>query len=189
MNYQEPDDQQYFPGKNSDRQLLISGLDEQVSQIVGGDVVAMPNSGHARTRIALEGEEGRGKVHIDDSHLSGILYLTLPENCKGGTDFFRHKETMTDRAPINEDEMHAMGLNNIRELWDKIILPQSTDESKWERTMRVPMRYNRLILLKPWLWHTAGPGFGDCLANGRLVYLMFFNYKNEPNLNPNKVYG
>ena len=40
--------------------------------------------------------------------------------------------------------------------------------------MTVPMRYNRLVLLRPWLWHTAGPGFGDNLENGRLVYLMFF---------------
>ena len=40
--------------------------------------------------------------------------------------------------------------------------------------MSVPMRFNRLVLLRPWLWHTAGAGFGDRLENGRLVYLMFF---------------
>ena len=22
-------------------------------------------------------------------------------------------------------------------------------------------RFNRLLLLRPWLWHNAGPGFGD----------------------------
>jgi hypothetical protein len=31
------------------------------------------------------------------------------------------------------------------------------------------------VLLRPWLWHTAGPGFGDSLENGRLVYLMFLD--------------
>jgi len=36
------------------------------------------------------------------------------------------------------------------------------------------MRFNRLVLLRPWLWHTSGPGFGDSIENGRLVYLMFF---------------
>ena len=41
-------------------------------------------------------------------------------------------------------------------------------------TMRVPMRFNRLVLLRPWLWHTAGEAFGDSLENGRLIYLMFF---------------
>jgi hypothetical protein len=40
--------------------------------------------------------------------------------------------------------------------------------------MQAPMRFNRLIMLRPWLWHTAGTGFGDSMENGRLVYLMFF---------------
>lgn len=40
--------------------------------------------------------------------------------------------------------------------------------------MRVPRRFNRLVMLWPWLWHTVGPAFGDRLENRRLVYLMFF---------------
>jgi hypothetical protein len=48
------------------------------------------------------------------------------------------------------------------------------DRSKWELSMTVPMRFNRLVLLRPWLWHTSGPGFGDSVENGRLVYVMFF---------------
>ncbi len=47
------------------------------------------------------------------------------------------------------------------------------DDSAWENMVTVPMLLNRLILLRPWLWHTAGPGIGDNLQNGRLVYLMF----------------
>ena len=31
-----------------------------------------------------------------------------------------------------------------------------------------------LVLLQPHYWPTAGPGFGDSLENGRLIYLMFF---------------
>jgi len=41
-------------------------------------------------------------------------------------------------------------------------------------TLRIPMRYNRLILLRPWLWHTAGESFGNSPETARLVYLMFF---------------
>ena len=50
----------------------------------------------------------------------------------------------------------------------------SVDDSQWEMTMRIPMRFNRLVLLRPWFWHTAGPAIGDRPENGRLVYLMFF---------------
>jgi hypothetical protein len=56
----------------------------------------------------------------------------------------------------------------------RVLERDTVDDSKWEMTMRVPMRFNRLILLRPWLWHTAGEAFGDSIRNGRLVYLMFF---------------
>lgn len=55
-----------------------------------------------------------------------------------------------------------------------IVARDSLDDSAWETVMTVPMRFNRLVLLRPWLWHTAGPGFGDRPENGRLVYLLFF---------------
>jgi hypothetical protein len=31
--------------------------------------------------------------HVDDGLLSGLLYLNLPEQCRGGTSFYRHVET------------------------------------------------------------------------------------------------
>lgn len=55
-----------------------------------------------------------------------------------------------------------------------VLSADSSKDDAWECTMSVPMRFNRLVLLRPWLWHTAGPGFGDSLASGRLVYLLFY---------------
>lgn len=40
--------------------------------------------------------------------------------------------------------------------------------------MTVPMRFNRLILFSPWMFHNSAAGFGDRPENGRLVHLMFF---------------
>jgi len=37
--------------------------------------------------------------------------------------------------------------------------------------MTVPIRFNRMILFRPWFWHTAGASFGDNIENGRLVHL------------------
>ncbi|MGH8191496.1 MAG: hypothetical protein ACREP2_08635 [Rhodanobacteraceae bacterium] len=67
-----------------------------------------------------------------------------------------------------------MGYATPAAMYADIIEKGSNDDSKWELTMQVPMRYNRRVLLRPWLWHNAGQGFGDSLENGRLVYLMFF---------------
>jgi hypothetical protein len=124
--------------------------------------------------MTLAADVGRAKVHIDQAYWSGILYLSRPEDCRGGTEFFRHRATNSDRAPLDDREMRAMGYDSMAQMHRDIIERDSMDESMWEPTMQAPMRFNRLILLRPWLWHTAGPAFGDRMENGRLVYLMFF---------------
>jgi hypothetical protein len=164
-----------FPGRNSLERINIEGLSEEVSRLVHEPLEpTQPLESHAKCRLTLAGDEGKAKVHIDNSHWSGILYLSRPEDCRGGTDFFRHLPTDSDRAPADHDELAARGYASFEEMHREIIEQDSVDDSKWERTMHVPMRFNRLVLLRPWLWHTAGPAFGDRPENGRLVYLMFF---------------
>lgn len=170
-----PEQQGPFPGRNSLERLEIEGLDQAVSQIVGERVKPIsPLQSHAKFRVTLGADKGRAKVHVDQAYWSGILYLSKPEDCQGGTEFFRHRRTGTDRAPWNEQELAAMGYSSHQQMHQDIIERDSSDDSKWEPTMQVPMRFNRLVLLRPWLWHTAGPAFGDRPENARLVYLMFF---------------
>jgi hypothetical protein len=35
------------------------------------------------------------------------------------------------------------------------------------------MRFNRLVLFRPLLWHSAGDGFGRSIEDGRLAQLLF----------------
>lgn len=167
----------YFPGRNSEQRLMISGMSEQVSQIVREPVQPMQGSAHGKFRATFAGDEGKANVHIDNAYWSGILYLSRPEDCQGGTDFFRHKETDTERAPIYPEDFKKMGISNQQEFWDKYMTPDTNDPSKWEHTLRLPMRYNRLVLFRPWLYHNAGPSFGDTMENCRLIYLLFFGNK------------
>jgi hypothetical protein len=170
-----PEQQGAFPGRNSLERLNIEGLDEAVSRLVGEPLKPVsPLESHAKCRLTLAKDKSRAKVHIDNSHWSGILYLSRNEDSSGGTDFFRHIRTDSDRAPVYKEELAARGYSSFDEMHADIIEKDSVDDSKWERTTHVPMRFNRLVLLRPWLWHTAGPGFGDRAENGRLVYLMFF---------------
>jgi hypothetical protein len=170
-----PDLQGAFPGRNSVERVNIEGLDQAVSGIVGEPVRGQDHpQSHAKCRITLARDQGRARVHVDPSHWSGILFLSRPEDCRGGTDFFCHRATGTERAPYNDAEAARYGYPSAKEMVDRIITDDGKDDDKWELTMRVPMRFNRLILLRPWLWHTAGENFGDSMENGRLVYLMFF---------------
>ena len=164
-----------YPGRNSTQRVDIEGLAGQVSRLVGEPLRPMPPpEAHGKFRITLAGDTGTGKVHVDKAHWSGILYLSRPEDCRGGTEFFRHRPTNTDRVPYDAAELAATGYPTMEALIQDVIRRDGTDDDKWELTMRVPMRFNRLLLLRPWLWHTAGEAFGDRPANGRLVYLMFF---------------
>ncbi|HEX7804215.1 MAG TPA: DUF6445 family protein [Pseudoxanthomonas sp.] len=170
-----PPQEGMFPGRNSVERINIEGLAQQISRLVGEPLEAMPPpQSHAKSRITLAADKGKAKVHVDAAHWSGILYLSRPQDCQGGTEFFRHRATNTDRTPHDDREAAALGFASAKGMVEEILERDGTDDSKWEMTQRVPMRFNRLLLLRPWLWHTAGENFGDTLENGRLVYLMFF---------------
>ena len=177
QDYPVLDKETAFPGRNSAQRIQIQGLDDQVGRMLGLRLRIKEGSSHAKFRLTLAGDTGLGDVHIDNAHLSGVYYLTLPEHCEGGTDFFKHKRTGLDQALLEPREMSRLGVNTHDEAnaaYSKIMEEDARDRDKWEQVMRVPMRYNRLILFRPWLWHTAGPGFGTSIENGRLVYLLFY---------------
>ena len=164
-----------FPGRNSQQRLELEGLSGAVSRLVNEPLRPVnPLQSHAKFRLTMAADTGRAKVHTDRSHWSGILYLSRPGDCQGGTEFFRHKRTNSDRMPLNAEELAQMGYATGEQAHEDIVMRDSNDDDAWERTMQVPMRFNRLVLLRPWLWHTAGPAFGDRPENARLVYLMFF---------------
>lgn len=169
-----PEQRRAYPGRNSNQRIELQGLTQQVSRLVGEPLQpAVPREAHGKCRITMANDVASAKVHVDRAHWSGILYLSRPQDCRGGTEFFRHLPSGQDRAPYNDDEARQWGYASAKAMVDDAA-EQTIDDSQWEQTMTVPMRFNRLVLLRPWLWHTAGENFGDTMENARLVYLMFF---------------
>jgi hypothetical protein len=175
LDYPKPQQATYFPGRNSATPIHVDGLGRHVSRLVGEPLQPAPGTSHGKFRVTLAGDEGQGDIHVDaQCHWSAIYYLSLPEHCQGGTDFFRHKATNMDTAPVFARDRERLGMKSFDDVVDQIIKPHSRDRSQWEHIMRVPMRFNRLVLLRPWFWHTAGPGFGQSPEDGRLIQMMFF---------------
>ena len=173
--YPEPPEQPWYPGRNSARPYSIPGLDELIGHITGGAVKPFEGNVHGYFRLCLEGQIGKGGVHIDFSHWTGVYYLTLDEHARGGTDFYRHRASGTSRAPVYPEDWAAWPFDTADELWGRVIRPHTNDASQWDRVRHVPMKFNRVVLFRPWLWHNAGVGFGDCPANGRLIYVLSYD--------------
>jgi len=114
----------------------------------------------------------------DPASYSGILYLSRPEDCAkpdaGGTDFFRHRRTGLEAVPQDPARIAASGYDNADALIAEVVNRDTLIPAKWERALRVPARFNRLLLFSPWQFHNAAPGFGVNAEDARLVMLLFF---------------
>jgi hypothetical protein len=167
-----------FPGLNSSQPLDTAAIDATVSRLLGVNLGPAPGTQHGHCRLTTRGAKGRSGVHIDPAAYSGILYLSAPEDCAkpdaGGTDFFRHRRTGLEAVPQDPARIAASGYGDINALVEDVVNKDTTLAAKWERTLRIPARFNRLLLFSPWQFHNAAPGFGTTPDNARLVMLLFF---------------
>ncbi|PTS86990.1 hypothetical protein DBR17_06715 [Sphingomonas sp. HMWF008] len=163
-----------YPGLLSNNPLEIKGMDAAVAARIGVPVAPMAGTSHGHCRLTLAGDKGASGVHIDPCFYSGILYLSLAEHARGGTDFFRHRPTGLDRVPTTDLALLESGFGDVNALVERVVNADTLKPARWEKVMTVPMRFNRLVLFSPWLFHNSAPGFGRSGADGRLVMLLFF---------------
>ncbi len=101
-----PEQEGNYAGRNSRQRLHIDGLDQAASEILGQSVTGNMTQGPAQFRITLADDQAKYHVHVDTGvHWSGVAYLSRQEHCQVGTDLFRHIPTVTERAPINDQEL------------------------------------------------------------------------------------
>ena len=186
-NY-ENREEAYYPGDNTTGPFEFEGINEVVSNLVHEPVMGTPNTAHCGFRLAMAGAESRAtlRIHVDGAnHWSGIVYLNLPEHCRGGTEFYRHKELGTDHAPLYNSDVKQFGYDSCALFTQDLTKKDSNDESKWEHLFTVPMRFNRCVIFRPWFWHTPSKSFGDCRENARLIQMFFFTTDKSKLRGPN----
>lgn len=130
-------------------------------------------------RLNLKGELPHSWVHSDDicASYASVLYLNLPEQCQGGTAFWRHKTRHIDRLP-SKLELYKHGLN--AEQADQLYraMDREWKELKhWEKIDFVPMRFNRFVTYPTCLFHSRFPfeAFGSGPQDGRLIWICFYD--------------
>ena len=174
LDYDRSASRQNYPGVTSSQPIAIAGLEDYVSRLLGVEVTGAPGTLHGHCRLTLASDRGQSGVHVDPAFYSGILYLSRPDDVRGGTDFYRHRRTGLERVPSTEGGVFESGFADVNRLIEDVVNRDTLKASAWQRTFTSPMRYNRLALFSPWLFHNSSAGFGDTAVTGRLVYLMFF---------------
>ena len=177
VEYEKTREDAYYPGNNTTRAFDQGGLNEVISSLVHEPVMGNPLTAHGGFRMAMEGAEEHAtrRIHVDGANYwSGIVYLNLPEHCRGGTEFYRHKGLDSDHAPLYDSEVKQYGYDSCALFAQDLTKRDSKDDSKWEHLFTVPMRFNRCVLFRPWLWHTPTESFGDRKENARLIQMFFF---------------
>jgi hypothetical protein len=164
-----------YAGRNSRLYLLNQQMLGMFSRLVGQPLVPARNSPTGHFRISLASDVASQEIHTDPARdWAGILYLNLPEQCSGGTSFFRHRELDLDEVPADAGTIQRLGFKDREDMRMSLTTRDGKDRSKWELTMTVPMRFNRLILFRPWMWHSFTANFGNSLETGRLIQVFFF---------------
>ena len=172
-----------FPGLQTLGGQVPDGLAQALANRLGCDLKwGWPS--HGALRYSPAGSMARSDIHVDHGDgrkaYAAVLYLSLPQHCRGGTSFWRHRETGWTQAPSDAEArdsrfgtaqvfMRALATGRAQDFSDI-----TQGRSDWDRLFEVPMRFNRLIAYRSDHFHAIGEVFGSQLTDGRLTQLFFF---------------
>ena len=113
-------------------------------------------------------------IHFDagQTHWSGVIYLSKEHPKVDGTVFWKHLRTGLEEIPRTLERAHAAGFTT-KEKVKELLEVDGIDESRWDKTLVIPYKYNRLVLFRPWMFHSPGTSFGKTLENSRKVQTLF----------------
>jgi len=150
---------------------------------ITGDELISSTFLNGKIRFSLETDEASQHIHFDpgfNSTWAGVCYLQKPEyysvENNSGTSFWRHKKTGLDSIPLTQEGIEKYGWKNVEDLRN-FLETDGIDESLWDKTLEVPYRYNRLVLFRPWMFHSPGRNFGDKKENCRILQTFFLGKK------------
>ncbi|MEQ1506351.1 MAG: DUF6445 family protein [Myxococcota bacterium] len=136
--------------------------------------------------------------HLDDglTCFGAVVYLNPPDQCRGGTSFYRHRQTgacenREEISPGIAAYMVEHGLRTVAEAYEHLAAVPERDPAElvgewgyirgsndtWERLATLEMRFNRLVLFDCYLFHNPDiedGAFGRTPDTRRLTLTTFF---------------
>jgi hypothetical protein len=101
--------------------------------------------------------------HVDPAFLAFQIYLNEPDDCNGGTSFYKNKEANTDVDAYYIDKNHKQKeeyfklkkyRNKLESIDHNTILDcRLIDFKDWEEYFRIEMKYNRFVIYPSYAFH------------------------------------
>lgn len=130
---------------------------------------------NGKIRFSRETDSFKQNIHFDggrNTKWSGVVYLSKDHPNVDGTIFWKHRRTGLEEIPRTTEGLAKHGWTTYDDL-KGFLENDGTDATLWEKTLTVPYRYNRLVLFRPWLFHSPGEAFGQTLSSARKVQTIF----------------
>ncbi|MGX4670419.1 DUF6445 family protein [Cerasibacillus sp. JNUCC 74] len=169
-----------FPGGESVKAFYTQEHIRRFESLVNQKIhVATDKYVFGKFRFSTSNDISQTVVHFDKVSWAAIIYLSLNEDCKGGLGIYKHKELNLPTVPLSYRLM-AYGCKDIIEFDEKHVLPITKEKKAWDLIKEIPIKYNRLILMKgEKYFHGITKQFGKNITDSRLSQVFFF--KNEEN--------
>lgn len=172
----KPYTNELWPGMRSEKALRpkeLAQVEEAVKKLVGVSGLKVADSQDVvvdtNTAILVAGSEGNARPHVDNRSLckyAAVLYLNLKPDPEGGTSFYRLKHS--NGAP-GGNIVEAPYRNLVDALQTKALPIDG-----WYLDESIDNRFNRLIIFKGNMVHSASKYFGEDKREKRLAITFFW---------------
>lgn len=91
--------------------------------------------------------------------------------------FYRHNRTKWDGIPNDPGQLSEEKLYSYEHINTFVQFENDKWEEKWTETSRIELKKNRLILFRPWLFHSYSDVYGKTAETARLMQFFFLKPK------------
>lgn len=174
-----------FPGMDSVKSFYLDEALKKIGILLGRSIRwdRYLFSGHYR--FSLASDKWKQDIHVD-TFLTGSPfpqwvgngYLSLPQDCRGGISFWKHRKTGLQEFPTPKEQVRVSRMAKIPNTpWEigNYFIQEGLDRSRWTEIKKVSMVFNRLVIFKPNCFHSHTSLFGTTRENGRIVHMLPFD--------------
>lgn len=164
-----------FSGTESRQSFYNKAVVDKIERAIGDKIVVDPKHFSFAVFCKTFARDERSRiVHVDQSDWTGLVYLSRPEDCRGGTTFYKHNETRMDLVPP-PGHLTTLGYHDRSDFIDRFVRPEGKKLDRWSPIAHIGMKFNRMVLFRAGdMFHAADGYFGTEDENCRLIQLFFF---------------